>query len=253
MTTDDHLYLDRPLIRTLSGRLRDIHEWAAEALDDAVCRIVSHDRSPIRSDDRPLDINLHASDVAHDIHGTLRAWADHICQHSAVPWPGEQRTAEWAKWLDRHLIDLAKTEDAVAAYDEISDSHKRLMRVIDRPTPSEFVGPCQADGPPQCAGVYCPRGRDTTHCRTCDLTIDIPTVRAATLEQARLTLGTAAELAPIISRFADPTIVGGLNRKRITYLARRGLISGRRSQDGRPRFQLGEVIDAHLKLVERVS
>lgn len=239
-TDDDHLYLDRPLIRTLSGRLRDIHEWAAEALDDAVCRVVSHDRSPIRSDDRPLDINLHASDVAHDIHGTLRAWADHICQHSTVPWPGEQRTAAWAKWLDRHLIDLAKTEDAVAAYDEISDSHKRLMRVIDRPTPSEFVGPCQAprDAGEKglCAGVYCrpDRRSDTLHCGTCQEDIDLPSLRVATEAAMGARLFTKTELRTALVMFAKKPV----KRETLNSWIRRGQLA----DHGGGRYRLDEAL-----------
>lgn len=205
MTRD--LYLDKTQIRLLATRLRDIHQWAAEALDDTICRIVAHDRQPSRSGDRPLELDLTASDVAADALGTLRTWADHICTHSTVPWPGEQRIANWARFLDRHLIDLAKTEEAEQAHDEISDVHKRVMRAIDRPEAPEFVGPCQAPREAGesglCAGVYCPRGRDTIHCRTCDLDIDVPTVREATEEAMRDRLFTKAELRTALVRFTD--------------------------------------------------
>lgn len=205
MTRD--LYLDKPQIQALSRRLRDLTEWAAEALDDTICRIVAHDRQPSRTGDRPLELNAAASEIADECLGTLRAWAEHICAHSTVTWPGEQRIAGWARFIDRHLIDLAKTEESAAALDEISDVHKRIMRAIDRPEPAEFVGPCQAprDAGAQglCAGVYCTRGRTTIHCHTCDQDIDVPTVRAATEEAMRGKLFTKSELRTALVRFTD--------------------------------------------------
>ena len=201
MTHD--LYLDKPQIQALSRRLRDLSGWAAEALDDTICRIVAHDRAPSRSGDRPLELNAAASDIAGESLGTLRAWAEHICAHSTVAWPGEQRIAGWARFLDRHLVDLAKTEQAGQAVDEISDVHKRIMRIIDRPEAPEFVGPCQADGQPQCGGIYCPRGAVEHYCRTCDKDIDIPTVRAATEYAMGAKLFTKADLRVAILRFTD--------------------------------------------------
>jgi hypothetical protein len=132
-------------------------------------------------------------------------WAEHVCQHSTVKWPGEQRIAEWARWLDRHLIDLAKTEEAPQAVDEIGDVHRRIMRVIDLPPVPEFVGPCQApkDSSARCGGVYCPKGRETLHCRTCDVDIDVPSVRAATEETMRDKVFSKSELRIALVRFTD--------------------------------------------------
>ena len=235
MTHD--LYLDKPQIQALSRRLRDLSGWAAEALDDTICRIVAHDRAPSRSGDRPLELNETASDIAGESLGTLRAWAEHICAHSTVAWPGEQRIAGWARFLDRHLVDLAKTEQAGQAVDEISDVHKRIMRIIDRPEAPEFVGPCQAprDAQNACAGVYCPRGRDTTHCRTCDLDIDIPTVRAATEEAMRGHRFTKVELRTALLRFTTRPVSRGLIDG---WIRRKRLIA---SADGK--FALNEALE----------
>ncbi|WP_336818975.1 hypothetical protein [Gordonia sp. MMO-8] len=225
--TKDH-FIDRPTIRLTASRLNDIRDWAAEALDDAICRITESGRTGTRSGDRPLEFNATASDVAHEALGTLRVWAEHVCQHSTVKWPGEQRIAEWARWLDRHLIDLAKTEEAPQAVDEIGDVHRRIMRVIDLPPVPEFVGPCQApqESAARCGGVYCPKGRETLHCRTCDVDIDIPTVRAATETTMGSRLFTKAELRVALVRFTDKppsrhVIDGWIRRERLVDIGGR--------------------------------
>ncbi|MEJ9078836.1 hypothetical protein WKY82_10480 [Gordonia malaquae] len=240
MTTDH--FIDRSAISLTSDRLRAIREWAAEALDDAICRITETGRTAVGGGDRPLEFNATASDVAHEALGTLRVWAEHICQHSAVKWPGEQRIAEWARWLDRHLIDLAKTEEAPQAVDEIGDVHRRIMRVIDLPPVPEFVGPCQApkEGSARCGGVYCAKGRETLHCRTCDVDIDIPTVRAATEAMMSVRRFTKAELRVALLQFTDRpvsrhVIDGWIRHKRIT-------------DDGAGRYKLA---DALALLAER--
>lgn len=175
--------LDRTQVNALATRLRDITGWAAEALDDLICRQVSRDDNERPTRERPLAFHQPASDLATDILGCLRTWAHTICETQHLAWPGEQRIAGWAHWLNRHLIDLARHDQALAAYDEITDCHQRLLRMIDIPSPPEFVGPCQSDiADLSCEGVYCERGKVTFDCGTCGVPIDIPAVRAATAE-----------------------------------------------------------------------
>lgn len=236
MTSD--LYLDRPQLRLLSTRLRDIADWAADALDDTICRIIAHNRTPTRSGDRPLELNEHASIIADEAHGTLRTWAEHICHHSTITWPGEQRIAGWARFIDRHLIDLAKTEEATQAADELRDVHQRIMRTIDRPAEPEFVGPCQAPREAGqtglCAGVYCHRDTTTITCRTCDTDIDVPSVRAATEEQMRSRLFTKAELRTALVMFVKKPV----KRQTLDAWIRRG----RLVDHGGGRYRLDEAL-----------
>lgn len=202
MTNHSHgLRLDRHQMRAFAQRLRDIHEWAAEALDDAICRDVAHGRSPVRSGERPLEFHLAASDTAADALGTLRAWTLHLARHG-IAWPGEKRIGGYARHLDQHLTDLAKTDDAETALDEISDVHQRIMRVIDKPEIPAFVGPCQADTR-QCDGIYARAGVREFSCRTCSLRIEVPTVRATTEDAMRDKLFTKAELRTALVHFTD--------------------------------------------------
>lgn len=192
----DDLYLERHEIQTLSTRLRELRDWVCEALDLTICRQVAFtDRQQGHRTEPPVVFNEHASDVAHHLHGTLRFWVEHICTHSTRPWPGEHRAKEYASWIDRHLIDLAKTEQATDAATQITDAWKAAKQAIDRPEDKEFAGPCQSDTDGvTCEGIYCRRNADIKHCTTCGLDIDIPALRAAMEEVMRDRLYTKQEL-----------------------------------------------------------
>lgn len=230
----DELYISRPDRQQLSTRLRELRDWICQDLDDTICRQVQFgDRQQSRAE-TPVVYNEHASEVAANLHGTLRAWTEHTCTHGKPRWPGEQRTPQYAAWLDRHLIDLAKTEDAPQALDEITDAWKQAKQAIDRPMPQEFVGPCQSDQPGvECEGVYCRRGADTKNCQQCGVTIDIPTVRVTTEAVMRDRLYTKPELRTALVMFTGRPI----NRTTIDSWIRRG-----RLPDHAGKYRLDEAL-----------
>lgn len=214
MTDTDHLYLTREQRRTLSTRLKDISTWAADALDDAIIRRVAGHRTPGKTGERPLEYNERLSLLAEEATSTYRAWAQDMCTNSTARWPGEKRLAGWATWIDHHLVDLSKLQEAPQALDELTDVHKRIMAAIDVHQAPEFVGPCQSDDaaaiakgatiadPVTCKGIYCPRGRKTFDCGTCGVTIDVPTVRASVEEDMRGRLFTKKDLRTALVMFA---------------------------------------------------
>ncbi|QLF83879.1 helix-turn-helix DNA binding domain protein [Gordonia phage Moosehead] len=196
MTDDHNHYLARYEINLLSERLRELRDWVCHDLDDTISRQVAFgDKQDGKRTETPVVFNENAAEVAAVLHGTLRAWVEHTCSHSTRTWPGEQRSAQYADWLDRHLIDLAKTEEAPTAADELTDAWKQAKRAIDRPQDQEFAGPCQSttDGV-ECGGVYCPKNADLKNCQTCGVTVDILALRAAMESVMRDRLYTKQEL-----------------------------------------------------------
>lgn len=224
MTTQD-LYLSRAAIQLLSTRLRELRDWVCESLDDTICREVAFtDRNPGNRTETPLVFNENASEAATILNGTLRAWVEHTVTHSTHQWPGTLRTTEYAHWLDRNLIDLAKTEEAPQADDEITDAWRQAKRAIDRPEPQEFAGPCQSTTPTiRCEGVYCRRGTITKTCSTCGIDIDIPTVKATTEDTMSTRLFTKAELRTALVMVCKRPI----SRSTIDSWIRRGRLTDR--------------------------
>ncbi|UXE05041.1 helix-turn-helix DNA binding domain protein [Gordonia phage Lton] len=196
MTDDHNHYLARHEITLLGERLRELRDWVCQDLDDTISRQVAFgDKQDGKRTETPVVFNENAAEVAANLHGTLRAWVEHTCTHSTRVWPGEQRSAHYARWLDRYLIDLAKTEEAPTAVDELTDAWKQAKRAIDRPQDQEFAGPCQSTTPGvECGGVYCRKNADLKNCQTCGATIDIPALRATMESVMRDWLYTKQEL-----------------------------------------------------------
>lgn len=236
MSTED-LFIDRPTLDQLANHLDDLAGWLTEALDDTVVRQAAvNDQAPTRrrlGDDTPLPFNETASDIAHDIHDTLRTWVGTVCQIRHLHWPGNQRTSGYAAWLHHYRGGLAMCPNAMQAVDEIRDCHQRAMRAVDRPSPGEFVGPCQSTTPgTTCDGVYCRQGQREITCRTCDTTIDIPTVQAATEAAMSTRLFDRRELRTAMRTFGHP-----IPRQTLDTWIRRGQLA-----DHAGRYRLTEAL-----------
>ncbi|NKW34842.1 hypothetical protein GS942_23420 [Rhodococcus hoagii] len=133
----DQLNLDRSQIRLLVDRLDLIVEWVAEELENAItCQVAFTDKTLARisSDgENPLMFNERASNAAHELLGTLRTWTNYVATEKGLPWPGDGRAPHYARWLSRHIYDVAGTDRAGEAFTEILDAYDNALHTIDRP------------------------------------------------------------------------------------------------------------------------
>lgn len=223
--------------------------WLSDELDTTLVRLSRmSDRQQYRQiteEERPVPFHDKASDLSHDLNGLLNEWVHKVCFHRSVTWPGFMRSAKAANWLDNHHVYLALTDGAEQFPGDLRAVMKQCRRLVDRPPGTVYAGPCPGNGT-WCGDLYVRLGATHVTCGHCGNSYDVLELRSYMMEEARLTLGTAAELASILPWFMDEPI----DRKRISYLAKRKLITSRPYTDGE-RFQLGEVIDAHNLLVAR--
>lgn len=218
VTEPDQMKLDRSEISLLVDRLDKIVEWVAAELENAItCQTAFTNKTITRvgkDEEVPLAFNERASDCGHQLLGTLRSWTNYVATERHLQWPGDGRAPHFARWLSRHIYDLARTDDAHEAYTEILDSYNWAVTVVDRP----------AEKPPR--------------------QID----EAKWEEARRLNLNARAcvQMARTMgAEYAD------LTQRRVKYLADEEVIApvwiakaGRRSERV---FLLGDVLDAHLK------
>lgn len=244
MADVDNLYLERHEIKALSERLKELAGWVFEELDTTIARTVAFsDESdvPHRSDDRVLVFNAEVSDVAADVLGTLRVWTGHVCTARQRDWPGDGRAPMYAKWLDRNLIDLALTDEAFQAFDEITDAWKRAKHAIDRPAPREFAGPCQSDTDGlSCGGVYVKPDTDSIKCRTCDVVCDVAGMQDKMHEEIKNRQYIGVEISTALTLLTGEKI--SFERVR-SWIRREKLIASSYDDEGLPLYRLNEALD----------
>lgn len=240
----DNMYLSRAEIRLLSERLKELGGWVSDELDTTIARTVAFsDESdiPHRSDERVLVFNAEASDTAFEILGTLRAWVEHTCTARQREWPGNGRIPMYAKWMDRHLIDLALTDRAAQAMDEITDAWKRAKRAIDRPAEREFAGPCQSDVDGlSCDGVYVAPKSDSVKCRTCAVVCDVAKMQEQMHEEVKGRQYLGTELSTALTLVTGGTIAYGRVRN---WINREQLLPSGTDREGRPLYRLNDALE----------
>lgn len=247
--TDDHdgYFLPQHEWDSLKHLLQQVG-WISDELDTTLVRLSRMSgRQPYRQiteAERPVPFNDKASDLAYDLNGLLNEWVYKVCFARRVDWPGFMRSPKAANWLHNHHVYLALTDGADKFPDDLDAVVKQCRRLIDRPLGTVYAGPCPGSDGEWCGDLYAKPGVDVVKCPRCENVYEVSELRHYMMEEARLTLGTAAELASILPWFMDMPI----DRKRINYLARRHLITPRPFADGE-RFQLGEVVDAHNLLI----
>lgn len=249
MNDTDHYYLQRQYWDSLKSTLQQVG-WVSEELDTVLIRQSRYSERQayrkITEEERPVPFHDKASDLAHDLNGLLNEWIHRVCAARVVEWPGFMRTPQAAHWMSNHHVYLALTDGADQFFADLKDVVKQCTRLVDRPPGTVYAGPCPSKGSGTwCGDLYVRPGATNVKCEHCDKTWDVSELREFMMEDARQTLGTAAELAGILPWFMDEPI----NRKRISYLVRRKLVTPRPSVDGVERYQLGEIVDAHNMLI----
>lgn len=133
----DALNLDRSEISLLVDRLDHITAWVAAELENAItCQVAFTDKTLTRigkDEETPLAFNERASTCALDLFSTLRTWTNYVATERGLRWPGDGRAPHFARWLSRHAYDLARTDRATEAFNNLVDSYNEAVDVVDRP------------------------------------------------------------------------------------------------------------------------
>jgi hypothetical protein len=134
-----------------------------------------------RGDEVPLRFNLRASQLLDQIHAILVEWTRDLCDSRGADVPILNTTAEIAIWLSDNVSAIASDEGAGICYREVSEAIQDIQRMIDRPLPRRFCGPCPTVVE---HGHYCGTAllaaREATEvlCPICKITHDVEDVMA---------------------------------------------------------------------------
>lgn len=121
------------------ARLMDLLAEIPELVEDLAVTLTRQSRTGggmklhARKDAQPLPYDMHASEVADDLHNTVAAWVRHVCEYRGIAYAGGSGTAALAVWLRKHVTSLAMTEGCEEAPDEVAYAVARARQAMDRP------------------------------------------------------------------------------------------------------------------------
>lgn len=103
-------------------------------------------------------VNARASDEHQRIHNMLTSWVQDVCETRGIDTPTLSSAAVMARWLATHAHAIAGQEDAGQFCDDVALIAKTVERIVNRPIPARFIGPCITDPAPD--EVLAPRRQD---------------------------------------------------------------------------------------------
>lgn len=185
-----------------------------------------------------LPINLAATDRLDKAQNAITTWARHVSAERGQPIPvGRDPLATAADWLAGHVEWLRHRREVDEAYGDISAAARVITGLIDGPGDRRWLGQCGAttdDGEPCRTDLHARDGAATAKCRTCGASVDVARRRAELGQLVRGYAYTASEIAA-----AYPHV----KATRIRKWAERGRIASCGDYDGRPVYDLGEVLE----------
>lgn len=184
--------------------------------------------------ERVVPFNQRASDARVNLSTAVRTYALRVAIVTRVPAP-HGPTAQ-SRYLVRHLPAFADDAPSIhGIYSAVVGASDAARRAIDRPQERRYAGQCECG-----ARLYAPDTAQMVTCRQCSLEWPVEEVRAWMMEQARDTLGSAAELARLLPWFNGEPVKSST----ISRWAQRGKLQTV-MVEGQPKFRVGDVLELH--------
>ncbi len=197
-------------------------------------------------------VNGKASRLLDRATNDLGTWVRHLCETRKLETPRLSATG-CAEWLAAHAHAIASDEAAASCYTSVVNLTDDIRRVVNRPEPPRFCGPCSTELTDEQRAKLVEKGQeDRTHCRVqiyakrgasrvacpeCGTEHDV-----AELEQLMLT--EADEYSFTISDLVDyilPKVDVRVPKRTLQHWAKVGDIEATGFVSNVPRYQLGQV------------
>lgn len=215
--TADHLFLSRSELRLLVDILRRVPAVVAELA------VVLTRQSRMRRPDMGATARSHPGSrpplhvgaflAAEALRNELTGWVRLVCEQRAMDPPPVNDVLTAARWLDRHVISLAMTEGSETALIDIGSAVQVCERMCDLPPEDAVV------------------------------------IDDARLRAANNSILTSYQVEKIAARLGE--VGRGLNRDRVRYLVKRGLLHPAGRDGDTVFYRLGNVLAAHAQAASR--
>lgn len=210
-----------------------------------------------KSDEIPMRVNFRASRELAQLHATLARWVQDLCETRRLPIPAavtppprrdpaaiDSHTrvvaaiAAMSTWLAANVSAIASSDDAGLCYREIDRHVGRIMRIVNRPSPPRFCGPCPhpVDGRACDTRLMANRAATEVRCPTCESVHKVADLLADLLERIDHMSFTAADVLLIFTGLGEPLSPRTFRQWRYT---KRILPAG--WFDGEPLYRISDV------------
>ena len=195
--------------RTLAAVLRS----APALLDELLIQTARLNVSSIsggKTSDRPLPINMRASELAAGYENLLVSWARACGGDEDETLVGGGREA--ARWLAERIYEVRVHEASGEIVDELRGHAKACLRAIDRHgADSIWIGNCTAEPPDEkeCrTELRVPKGQKTMRCPRCEEHYDVAELLAARDAIIDERIYSTSEIAKLEFRLPDGRVIG---------------------------------------------
>ncbi|MEX3655262.1 hypothetical protein ABFW14_08535 [Mycolicibacterium fortuitum] len=204
-------------------------------------------------------VNGKASRLLDRARNELGTWIRHLCESRGVDVPGLNSVNAMAHWLEKHTQAIASDEAAKECYSAIIDLTDQIRRMVNRPEPPRFCGPCTSElTAEQRAKLRENNQEDRTHCRVqlyakrnasrvtcphCRNEHDVDALQAAMLDEADEYSFSIGDLSDMIL----PKLGIEVSRRTLQRMAKRGDLVASGWESDVARYQLGHVREVMSK------
>ena len=185
-------------------------------------------------------VNERASSLHANIANMLTTWIRDLCEARGINWDGRGRVGDMCAWLHLHIDTIANHEAADEFCDELDEHLGHIRRLINRPEPPRFVGPCPAPHP-ELSGRACNlelrahRKATRVTCTQCGTDHDIDEVGRQLLDGISDWWLGKDELFMTLHALGLPVTWAKLRKWRFRHQIRERVLP-----DGTPQYHLGD-------------
>ena len=147
-------------------------------------------------------------------------------------------TTALALWLANNVNAIAADESAGAIFNDIQNAVDSIERMINRPIPPRYAGPCptMTDNGPCDTALLADRKATEVTCPSCAITHDIETIESELWERVDEWLLSSSELHLVMEYFGEPVPASTIRRWRMEKR-----LNPRGFRDGKPRYWVKDV------------
>ncbi|AJA43380.1 hypothetical protein VC60_gp79 [Mycobacterium phage Sbash] len=200
-------------------------------------------------------VNPRATRLRERVRNELVTWVRHLCETRGAPVPRDITTQGLARWLGKHVQAIAADEAAKECHNAMVDLTEQIRRVVNRPEPPEYCGPCQheftdeeltkrraegLEGRTHCrVQLYAKRGAQRVMCPECKTEHDVVALQEALLDEADEYSFSISDL----SDFILPKLGMEIQRRTLQRWAKSGDLVPSGFEANVARYQLAHVRD----------